>query len=74
MSNKLITVNAHLSMLPKWLTINNTVTFSLPLKNAKDLAKRLLEAQDTVDIEIKFSSGKDQPADMSDEKKNITNF
>ncbi len=60
MANNIITVNAHLQVLPKWLTINNKVSFSLPLKSAKDLAKKLLEADDSVEIEINFSNGKEK--------------
>jgi hypothetical protein len=60
LANNIITVNAHLQVLPKWLTINNKVSFSLPLKSAKELAKKLLEADDVVEIELNFSSGKEK--------------
>ena len=60
MANNIITVNAHLRVLPNWLTINNKVSFSLPLKRAKELAKKLLEADDAVEIEINFSNGKEK--------------
>jgi hypothetical protein len=38
--------------------INNSITFPLPLKSAKELAQKLLEVQGDVEIKLNFASGK----------------
>ena len=42
MANKVIIITAHLPAIPDWLKINNSITVPLPLKSAKELAKKLL--------------------------------
>ena len=69
MPNKVIKINAHLPLVPDWLKINNSITFSLPLKSAKELAKKLLEVEDTVDVEINFLSGKELILEIKREPK-----
>jgi hypothetical protein len=70
MAKKVIRIDAHIPIVPDWLKINNTATFSLPLKSAKDLAKKLLEVDDKVDIEINFVSGKEAKLEVKYESEN----
>ena len=58
MPKKVLRINAYLPAIPDWLKINNSITLPLPLKSAKDLAKKLLEVQEDVEIELNFSTGK----------------
>jgi len=58
MANKVIKITTHLIAIPDWLKINNSITIPLPLKNAKELAQKLLEVQDDVEIKLSFASGK----------------
>ena len=58
MTNKVINITAHLPAIPDWLKINNSITIPLPLKSAKELAQKLLEVQDDVEIKLNFASGK----------------
>ena len=58
MANKVIKITTHLPAIPGWLKIDNSITVPLPLKNAKELAQKLLEVQDDVEIKLNFASGK----------------
>ena len=58
MPKKVLKINAHFPAIPDWLKINNSITIPLPLKSAKDLAKKLLEVQEDIEIELNFSTGK----------------
>ena len=58
MVNKVIKITTHLPAIPDWLKINNSITIQLPLKNARELAQKLLEVQDDVEIKLNFTSGK----------------
>jgi S-adenosylmethionine synthetase len=58
MVNKVIKITTHLPAIPDWLKINNSITIPLPLKNARELAQKLLEVQDDVEIKLNFTSGK----------------
>ena len=58
MANKVINITAHLPSIPEWLKINNSITYPLPLKSAKELAQKLLEVQGDVEIKLNFASGK----------------
>ena len=58
MANKVIKITTHLPAIPDWLKINNSIIIPLPLKNAKELAQKLLEVQDDVEIKLSFASGK----------------
>lgn len=57
MAKKILAINARLPTVPGWLKINNSVTFSLPLKNVKELAKKLSEADTDIDVELNLSTG-----------------
>ena len=54
MANKVIKITTHLPAIPDWLKINNSITIPLPLKNAKELAQKLLDVQDDVEIKAQF--------------------
>jgi hypothetical protein len=58
MPKKVIRITTHLAAIPDWLKINNSVTIPLPMKNAKELAQKLLEVKDDVEIKLNFASGK----------------
>ena len=58
MPKKVIKINTHLPAIPNWLKIDHSITIPLPLKNAKELAEKLLEVQDDVEIKLNFASGK----------------
>ena len=58
MPKKVIKITTHLPAIPDWLKINNSITIPLPLKNAKELAQKLLEVKDDVEINLNFMSGK----------------
>ena len=58
MPKNVIKITTHLPAIPDWLKINNSVTIPLPMKNAKELAQKLLEVKDDVEIKLSFTSGK----------------
>ena len=58
MVNKVIKITTHLPAIPDWLKINNSIIIPLPLKNAKELAQKLLEVQGDAEIKLNFASGK----------------
>jgi hypothetical protein len=58
MPKNVIKITTHLPAIPDWLKINNSVTIPLPMKNAKELAQKLLEVEDDVEIKLNFASGK----------------
>ena len=69
MPNKVLKITAHLQAIPEWLKINNSITIPLPLKSAKELAKKLLEVQEDAEIEINFASGKETSIEIKYELK-----
>jgi hypothetical protein len=58
MAKKIIKISAHLPAIPDWLKINNSIIIPVPLKKAKELAQKLLEVDDDVEIKLNFVSGK----------------
>jgi hypothetical protein len=58
MANKVIKITTHLPAIPDWLKINNSIIIPLPLKKAKELAQKLMDVQDDVEIKLSFASGK----------------
>jgi hypothetical protein len=58
MASKIIKIIAHLPAIPDWLKIDNSITVPLPMKSAKELAQKLLEVEDDVEIKLNFASGK----------------
>ena len=64
MTKKVLTISTHLPAIPDWLKINNSITLPLPLKSAKELAKKLLEVKEDVEIELNFSTGKEPTVEI----------
>ena len=73
MANKVIKITAYVPAIPDWLKINSSITVPLPLKNAKELAQKLLEVQDDVEIKLNFASGKKTNVEINwdSEKKDL---
>jgi hypothetical protein len=69
MPQKVLKITTHLPVIPGWLKINNSLTFPLPLKSAKELAKKLLEVQEDVEIELSFATGKETTVEIKYEPK-----
>jgi hypothetical protein len=69
MTRKIVKIITHLPSIPNWLKIDNSITIPLPLKSAKELAQKLLEMQDDVEIEISFASGKETSVELKYESK-----
>jgi hypothetical protein len=64
MPKKVLKITTHLAAIPEWLKINNSITFPLPLKKAKELATKLLEVEEDIAIELSFSSGKETAVEI----------
>ena len=69
MPNKVLKITAHVPAIPDWLKINNSIIIPLPLKSAKELAKKLLEVQEDVEIELNFATGKETTLEIKYELK-----
>jgi len=61
---QVLRITTHLSAIPDWLKIHNSITLPLPLKSAKELARKLLEVQEDVEIELSFSTGKETKVEI----------
>ena len=70
MPKTVLKINTHLPAIPDWLKIHNSITLPLPLKKAKELANKLLEVQEDVEIELNFSTGKETTVEITYEPKN----
>ena len=68
-AGEILRITTHLAAIPNWLKINNSITIPLPLKSAKKLAKKLLEVQYDVEIELNFSTGKKTTVEIKFEPK-----
>jgi hypothetical protein len=64
MSKKVLKITTHLPSIPKWLKISNSITIPLPLKSAKELAAKLLEVKDDMEIEIHIETGEEASVDI----------
>ncbi len=69
MPKKVLKITTHWPAIPNWLKIDNIVTIPLPLKSAKELAKKLLEVQEDVEIELNFATGKETTVEIKYELK-----
>ncbi len=69
MPKKVLKITTHLKAIPDWLKINNSITIPLPLKSAKELAKKLLEVQEDVEVELNFATGKETSVEIKYEPK-----
>jgi len=70
MANKVIKITTQLPAIPDWLKINNSITVPLPLKSAKELAQKLLDVEDDVEIKLSFASGKKSTVEIKYESEN----
>jgi hypothetical protein len=59
MAQKVIKINTHLPVIPDWLKISKSINFKIPLKTAKELAAKLAEVKEDVEVEINFATGKE---------------
>jgi hypothetical protein len=59
MSKSVLKITTHLPAIPSWLKINNMITIPLSLKNVKELAAKLNEVKDDMEIEILIETGKE---------------
>ncbi len=73
MSKKILRITTHLPAVPKWLKINNIITFPLPLKTAKELAAKLLEVKEDIEVELSLSTGKEPLVEIKYETKEKEN-
>ncbi len=64
MPKNVLRITTHLKAIPDWLKINSSITIPLPLKSAKELAKKLLEVQEDVEIELNFATGKEATVEI----------
>jgi hypothetical protein len=69
MAKKILKINTRLPAIPDWLKVHNSITLPLPLKSARELAKKLLDIQDDVEIELNFASGKKTTVEIKYEPK-----
>lgn len=58
MSKNVIKITTSLPAIPDWLKINSSINIPIPLKKAKELAAKLLEVKEDVEIELNFAGGK----------------
>ena len=64
MQKNVIKITTHLPAIPEWLKINNSITIPLPVKKAKELAQKLLEVDDDVEVKLDFASGKEPSVEI----------
>jgi hypothetical protein len=69
MSEKVIKINTHLPAIPDWLKISKSISFTIPMKMAKDMAAKLADVKEDVDVEINFASGKEVAVEIKYESK-----
>ena len=69
MPKKVLKITTHIPAIPSWLKINNSMSFNLPLKSAKELASKLLEIKEDVEVEINFATGKEPSVEINYESK-----
>ena len=69
MPKKVLKITTYLSAIPDWLKINSSIAIPLPLKKAKELATKLLEVQEDIEIEFNFATGKETIVDIKFEPK-----
>lgn len=68
---KIIKINTRVPRVPQWLKIDHTMKLRIPIKKAKELANRLLEMDDDVDVQIRFGSGDKGSVDFRYEPLNV---
>ena len=69
MPKKVLKITTHMPAIPDWLKINNSINIPLPLKSAKELANKLLEVKEDIEIQLNFASGKETTLEIKYELK-----
>lgn len=69
MTKKVLKITTHLPAIPDWLKISKSIIIPLPLKSAKELAQKLLEIKEDVEIELNISTGKEPDIEIKYEEK-----
>ena len=69
MPKKVLRITTHLKAIPDWLKVNSTIAIPLPLKKAKELATKLLEVQEDIEIEFNFATAKETNVEIKYELK-----
>ncbi len=69
MAQKVVKINTHLPAIPDWLKISKSISFTMPMKTAKELAAKLADVKEDVEIEINFASGKEVAVELKYEPK-----
>jgi hypothetical protein len=69
MTKKVLKITTHIPAIPNWLKINNSISIPLPLKSAKDLAAKLLEVKEDMEIELNLATGKEASVEIKYELK-----
>ena len=69
MAQKVVKINTHLPAIPDWLKISKSISFTMPMKTAKELAAKLADVKEDVEIEINFASGKEVAVELKYEAK-----
>lgn len=69
MPKKVLIITTHFPAIPNWLKINNSFTLPLPLKSARELAKKLLEVQEDAEIQFNIATGKETCVEIKFESK-----
>ncbi len=69
MAKRILKINTHLPAIPDWLKVHNSITLPLPLKSARELAKKLLDIQEDVEIELNFATGEKAAVEIKYEPK-----
>jgi hypothetical protein len=72
MSKSVLRITTHLPAIPNWLKISNSMTFKLPLKNAKELAAKLMDVKEDVEVELNLATGKEPSVEIKYESKKET--
>jgi hypothetical protein len=61
---KVLKITTHLPAIPNWLKLNSSIVIPLPLKKAKELASKLLEVKEDIEIEINLATGKEAKVEI----------
>lgn len=64
MSKKVLKITTHLPSIPNWLKISNSMTFKLPLKSAKELAAKLMDVKEDVEVQLNLATGKEASVEI----------
>ena len=69
MPKKVLKIITHIPAITRWIKIDNTFTIPMSQKTVKDLAAKLLEVSEDVEVELNFSTGKEAAVEFKFEIK-----